>query len=61
MGNLVVEEVAISPRNIDFELANIINKCSEEDFQRALQQLDKDGVFDASKMTNKSALKQAYN
>ena len=56
MGNDV--EVGVRG-DVNVDLTNIINRSSEENFERALEQLDKDGVIDSSKVSDKFALIQA--
>ena len=56
MGNDV--EVGVRG-DVNVDLTNIINRSSEENFERVLEQLDKDGVIDSSKVSDKFALIQA--
>ena len=45
--------------DVNVDLTNIINQSSEEIFERILEQLDKDGTIDSSKIYDKFALIQA--
>ena len=56
MGNDV--EVGVRG-DVNVDLTNIINGSSEENFERVLEQLDKEGVIDSSKVSDKFALIQA--
>ena len=56
MGN----DVEVTARgDVDVKLTNIINQSSEEIFERILEQLDKDGTIDSSKISDKFGLIQA--
>ena len=56
MGNDV--EVGVRG-DVNVDLTNIINQSSEENFERILEQLDKDGTIDSSKISDKFGLIQA--
>ena len=56
MGNDV--EVGVRG-DVNVDLTNIINNCSEENFEKVLEKLDSDGVIDPSQVSDKFALIQA--
>ena len=45
--------------DVNVDLTNIINNCSEENFEKVLEKLDSDGVIDPSQVSDKFALIQA--
>ena len=47
--------------DINVDLTKFINGCGDEDFDRVIEQLDKDGVIDGSKVSDKFSLIQALN
>ena len=56
MGNDV--EVGVRG-DVNVDLTNIINNCSEENFEKVLEKLDSDGVIDPPQVSDKFALIQA--